>query len=199
MRLMLDDSDSITLIDRMMSAVDAVRSRLIRTANALSAHGINYAIVGGNAVAAWVATVDEEAVRNTKDVDVMIRRSDFSAARRALEGEGFVYQEVSGVDLFLDGLGATPRTAVHIIYSGEFVRSGELMPNPELADSTDVGAFRVLNLDALLRIKLTAFRDKDRTHIRDLIEVGLVDKSWISKLPSVLGERLQSILDTPDG
>ena len=27
-------------------------------------------------------------------------------------------------------------------------------------------------------MKLTSFRDKDRTHLRDLISVGLVDESW---------------------
>ena len=58
---------------------------------------------------------------------------------------------------------------------------------------------RVINLDALVRIKLTAFRDKDRTHVRDLIGVGLIDQSWTRKLAPPLAARLQSLLDTPDG
>jgi hypothetical protein len=41
-------------------------------------------------------------------------------------------------------------------------------------------------------------RDKDRTHIRDLVGVGLIDRSWLSKLPPALAERFQGILDTPD-
>jgi hypothetical protein len=36
----------------------------------------------------------------------------------------------------------------------------------------------VLALDALVRIKLTAFRDKDRVHLRDLI-----DATWLMRLP----------------
>jgi hypothetical protein len=48
-------------------------------------------------------------------------------------------------------------------------------------------------------MKLTSFRDKDRTHLRDLISVGLVDESWRLKLPDELAVRLQSLLDTPDG
>ena len=48
-------------------------------------------------------------------------------------------------------------------------------------------------------MKLTAFRDKDRTHLRDLIDVGLVDNSWVPRLPPDLGTRLQRLLDTPEG
>jgi hypothetical protein len=53
--------------------------------------------------------------------------------------------------------------------------------------------------EALVRMKLTSFRDKDRTHLRDLIEVGLVDASWVSRLPSELGARLRHLLDNPEG
>lgn len=49
------------------------------------------------------------------------------------------------------------------------------------------------------RMKLTSFRDKDRTHIRDLLEVGLIDGSWCARLPKVLQARLQEIIDTPHG
>ena len=48
-------------------------------------------------------------------------------------------------------------------------------------------------------MKLTAFRDKDRTHLRDLIEVGLVDASWLRRVPLELAKRLQDVLDHPDG
>ena len=41
---------------------------------------VPYAVAGGNAVAAWVSRVDEAAVRNTQDVDILLRRSDLSAA-----------------------------------------------------------------------------------------------------------------------
>jgi hypothetical protein len=47
-------------------------------------------------------------------------------------------------------------------------------------------------------MKLLSNRDKDRTHVRDLVGVGLVDRSWLAVLPPVLAERLAGILDTPD-
>ncbi len=194
--------DSAALLQRMVDAVEQVRQRLVRAAAALKNAGVEYAVVGGNAVAAWVATVDQAAVRNTQDVDIMIRRGDFDRAKAALEASGFVHRRARNLDLFLDDANAGPRQAVHLVFAGELVKPGEPAANPDVAESTDVSgnpAFRVLNLDALVRIKLTAFRDKDRTHLRDLIEVGLVDQSWTTKLPPALAQRLQSILDNPDG
>jgi hypothetical protein len=63
----------------------------------------------------------------------------------------------------------------------------------------ELGKIKVLSLGAIVRIKLTANRDKDRTHIRDLIEVGLVDDKWAARLPSELSARLQAILADPNG
>ena len=57
----------------------------------------------------------------------------------------------------------------------------------------------VLRLDALVRMKVTLVRDQGRTHLRDLINVGLVDESWRLKLPDELAAWLQSLLDFPDG
>jgi hypothetical protein len=48
-------------------------------------------------------------------------------------------------------------------------------------------------------MKLTSFRDKDRTHLRDLIDVGLIDASWLSRYPKELATRLKELLDNPDG
>jgi hypothetical protein len=48
-------------------------------------------------------------------------------------------------------------------------------------------------------MKLTAFLDKDRTHLRDLIDVGLLDATWLERLPGALAQRLQQLLETPEG
>lgn len=183
----------------MENAVEKVRQRLTRAATALRTAGIPYAIVGGNAVAAWVATVDEAAVRNTQDVDILVRRADLPAATAALESAGFVYRRAAGLDLFLDGPTASARQAVHLVFAGEIVKPGEPAANPDVLESGDMGAMRVLNLEALVRIKLTAFRRKDQVHILDLIGVGLIDHTWPAKYPPVLADRLKTLLDTPDG
>ncbi|CAG0956678.1 hypothetical protein PHYC_00504 [Phycisphaerales bacterium] len=183
----------------MVDAVELVRQRLLRASAALRAGGVPYAVVGGNAVAAWVATVDRAAVRNTQDVDVMIRRADFDAAKAALEAAGFVYRRAAGLDLFLDHAKASPRDVVRVIFAGELVKPDDALVNPDVRESADIEPYRVINLDALVQIKLTTFRLEDRTHIRDLIDVGLVDQTWTSRIPPALAARLQQLLDTPDG
>jgi hypothetical protein len=186
-------------LDRVVNAVERVRQRLLKATAALGAGGVPYAVAGGNAVALWVSRVDDAAVRNTQDVDILIRRQDFDAARRALDSAGFVYRHVASLDVFLDGPTAKPRDAVHLVFANEKVRPHEPLANPDVAESEDAGPFRVISLEALVRIKLTAFRDKDRTHLRDLIDVGLVSADWLAKLPKILADRLGQLLDTPEG
>jgi hypothetical protein len=72
-------------------------------------------------------------------------------------------------------------------------------PAPDVADSEPGAHFPVVTLPALVTMKLTSFRDKDRTHLRDLIEVGLVDVTWLPRLPAELAGRLKQLLDTPGG
>ena len=71
--------------------------------------------------------------------------------------------------------------------------------NPELITIKDPAGFRVIELEGLVRMKLTSHRDKDRMHIRDLIAVGLLDAAWLPRLPPELAARLKQILDTPEG
>jgi hypothetical protein len=156
-------------------------------------------VAGGNAVAAWVSTVDEEAVRNTADVDILVRRGDFDSVKAALEAAGFHYRHVAGLDVFLDSPQSQARGGVHILFANEKVKPQEPVANPDVSQSSDTPHFRVLQLEALVQIKLTAFRDRDRTHLRDLIDVGLIDASWPARYPTVLAERLQSLLDSPGG
>lgn len=183
----------------MVTAVEKVRARLRRAAAALEQHGIPYAVVGGNAVAAWVSEVDEAAVRNTQDVDILLRRADLDRAKAALAGAGFVYRHSAGIDMFLDGAGAKARDAVHIVFAGEKVRQEYVAPAPDVDESRPTTTARVLNLDALVRMKLTSFRRKDQMHILDFIGVGLVDASWPGRLPGELARRLQELLDNPEG
>ncbi len=179
--------------------IERVRERLLRVTSLLSHSQIPYAVLGGNAVAEWVGRVDEGAVRFTKDVDILIRRDDLQNVIACLEAAGFVYHELHGVHMFLDGANATPKDAVRIIFAGEKVRPEYTSPAPEVTESEAAADFSVLQLEALLRMKLTSNRDKDRTHIRDMLDVGLLDASWTKRLPPELASRFQLLLDTPDG
>ena len=185
--------------ERSLMAAEKVKERCRRAARALDEAGVPYAVAGGNAVAEWVARIDEEATRNTKDVDILVRRSDLPAVQAALEGVGFIYHHVWGVDAFIDGPDGKPSGGVHLLFAGEKVKPNDVNALPELDDSERGHDFQVASLEALLRMKLIAWRDKDRTHIRDLIGVGLIDASWPGRFPAPLGDRLQQLLDDPDG
>jgi hypothetical protein len=185
--------------ERTIRAVELVKNRLLRATATLDYAGIAYAVIGGNAVAAWVGRVDQSAVRFTQDVDLLIRRADLDATKTALEKAGFSYRHVASVDMFLDGPDAKARDAVHVIFAGERVRPDYVLPAPDVTEAEDSESFRVLRLDALVRMKLTSFRDKDRTHLRDLLGVGLIDETWRARLPDDLASRLQELIDTPDG
>ena len=101
--------------------------------------------------------------------------------------------------MFLDGPDAKARDAVHIVFASEKVKSDSIAPAPDVTESEATETFRLVTLDALVRMKLTAFRDKDRTHLRDLIDVELVDATWLQRLPSELAVRLKDLLDSPEG
>ncbi|WP_395139085.1 hypothetical protein [Armatimonas sp.] len=179
--------------------MEKIKERLLRAAEALDLAGIAYAIIGGNAVGTWVAKVDEAAVRNTQDVDMLLRRGDLEKAKIALEAVGFIFRHVRGIDMFLDGPDAKARDAVHIVFANERVFEKDILPHPDVTDSVRADRFQVLTLEALVQIKLTAFRDKDRVHLRDLIDVELIDESWTAKYPAELATRLQMLLDDPNG
>jgi hypothetical protein len=196
---MADAATTLFGWERALMAAEKIKERLRRATRALEAAGVPYAVAGGNAVAEWVGRVDDQAVRNTRDVDLLVRRADFPTVRAALEAAGFVHHNLLDVDVFIDGPDGRPSAGVHIIFAGERVRAHEQHPAPDL-DQTERGTeFQVTSLEALVRMKLMAWRDKHRTHLRDLIAVGLIDVSWPDRLPAPLGTRLQQLLDDPNG
>lgn len=187
------------LWNRMNRAVEKIQERLERTATILEAAGIPYAIIGGNAVRAWVAQMDEAAVRTTRDVDILLRRADFPRAIVAMEAAGFIYRHAASIDMFLDGPGTKDRDAVHVLFAGEKVRPEDVVPTPDVEDAIEINTHRFIRLESLVRMKLTSFRDKDRMHLRDMNDVELIDDTWPARYPPELAARLQEILDTPNG
>ena len=189
---------------RMTRAVEKVRDRLLRSTRALEDAGVAYAIVGESAVAAHISRADAAAERVTRDVEILLRRNDFPAARTALENAGFFFRQLTGlgmpgvIDAFLDGPNASVRDALHVVPAGEKVRPDNLLPAPDVTDSEPGDQFRLASLDAVVRMKLVSFRDKDRTHLRDLLELGLVDESWCARLPAALADRLRQLILNPE-
>lgn len=192
--------------ERMSEGIEKVKDRLRRAAGALEAAGIEYAVIGGNAVAAWVSRVDDSVVRNTRDVDILVRRADMPRIVPVMEGAGFIHRTVSilggkgRIERFLDGPGAKVREGVHLIFADEKVNEESIEPSPSVSEVDPTHQnFRLIDLLALVTMKLTSYRRKDQVHLLDMIEIGQLDESWLPRVPPALRQRLQDLLDDPDG
>jgi hypothetical protein len=176
-------------------ALDEVTDRLERITKSLTAASVPYALVGGQAVALWVATKEPAAVRTTKDVDLLLRREDLPRARAAALTVDLEYFEVAGVGMFLERTNPNPRQAVHLLWAGEKVRPEYPLPSPTIDQRQALGGGKdVVSLPGLVRMKLMSNRDQDRVHLRDLIDVGLVGRDLLQGLPAELAQRLDALL-----
>jgi hypothetical protein len=183
------------LWDSYRMALDRVTERMERIVKALDDAGVTYAIVGGQAVALWVATCDPAAVRTTKDVNLLVARIDLPKVRSAANAAGFDYFEALGVGMLLDRGDPNPRHAVHLVWADERVRSTDGHPTPRVGHLQVLGdRYRVVSLADLVLMKLSANRDQDRVHLRDMIDVGLVDREIFKQMPADLQPLLDQLL-----
>jgi hypothetical protein len=183
------------LWERYIMAMDKLTERLNRITDALTKAAVPYALVGGQAVIFWVSTRDPAAVRTTKAVDILLKRDDLPGARKAALSVGMDYVEVIDVGMFLEPSDPNPRHGVHLVWAGEKVKADDPVAAPTIdeREELELGKF-VVGLAGLVRMKLIANRDKDRVHLRDMIDVGLVDRSMLTGLPAELGTRLDALL-----
>jgi hypothetical protein len=180
-------------------AFERVAKRLKLATAALDAAGVPYAVVGGNAVAAWVGRVDPSATRATKDVDLLVRRQDAPRVQAALESLGFRREDLRDLVMFIDPDEPSRRAGVHLVWSGERVRPSYEVPAPSVDEAVrDPEGFLVLDLPALVRMKLTSLRDIDRVHVGDMLAVGLIGAEVRAALPPQLQTRLDDVARSRD-
>lgn len=186
-------------LERMVRAVEKVKERLFKAVRAIAASGVPYAVIGGHAVANWVARVDEGAIRNTNDVDILIRRSNLEDVKNSMIAAGFEYSETLGVHAFVDGSTSKISQGVHLLFAGEKVQPDYIDPSPDVTDSEHAADFQVISLEALVRMKLNSYRRKDQVHILDMIGVGLIDDTWPDRFAPPIADRLRILLADPNG
>ncbi len=95
------------------------------------------------------------------------------------------------------GFGAVD--AVGVILSGEKVRPEDSLAAAYPTEMVSFGAYRVLALESLVRMKLTANGRKDQVHLLDMLEISLIDATWPARYMPQLAARLQQLIDTPKG
>jgi hypothetical protein len=69
---------------------------------------------------------------------------------------------------------------------------------PQLTTTDVINSFQVLPLPVLAEFQLGRWRLDDQVDLRDMIDVGLLDATWVNRFPMELTARLQHLLDTPD-
>jgi hypothetical protein len=179
---------------RYQMALDAIAQRMQRITSALQQEEVPFAIVGGQAVILWVSTVDPEAVRTTKDVDILVDRSNLPQVRKAGIAAGLEYHEVLGVGMLLERTDPNPKKGVHLLWANEKVRADNLLPAPA-TDQVQIlpPGLPVVDLVSLVKMKLQANRDHDRTHLRDMIGIDLIERSILQQLPPQLSAVLEPL------
>jgi len=170
---------------------------LQRITDALVAEHIAHEVIGGLAVLIHVEEANPELTSLTRDVDLMVQRSDLERIKRAAAEHGFRFRHAAGVDMLI--FGDAGRNAVHLIFSGEKVRPGYLVPAPAIQpERKQIHGKEVMVIPVadLVRMKLTSYRDKDRVHIRSLDAAGLITGEIEMQLAPDLAARLQHIRET---
>ena len=175
-------------------AMEQVERRLRKVTAALDRTGIRYAVIGGNAVALWVAKADPAATRTTKDVDLLVERSDLDRINQVMRELGFEKQDLRRLVLFVDPEAPSRKSGVHLVWAREKVRPSYAHAAPALTETVrDPEGFWVLDLPALVRMKLTSLRDVDKVHLSDLLRVGMISQGLRGTLPPDLRRRLEDI------
>jgi hypothetical protein len=180
--------------ERLFGLVEIVH----KVTDMFEAEHFPYELIGGMAVAAHMEQVDHDSVMLTKDVDVMIHRSDLERIQQTAPHHGFHFRHTAGLDMLLYGEEKKAVKGVHLVFSGEAVKAHQAL-NPPIAPDRIIICGKevsVVPLVDLVRMKLNAFRDKDRVHVRAMDEIGMITPEVENKLPAELRSRLQHVRET---
>ena len=139
-----------------------------RILSALDAAAIEYAVVGGFAVAIWGAP------RATTDIDLLVREEDIDAILAVARALQFVSHAAPRT--FPDGmrLRRVTRLEGEEMLTLDFLLVDENLEaawNSRVLIETDVGPVRVVSRDALLQMKVAAGRPQDVADVARLSEM----------------------------
>jgi hypothetical protein len=174
--------------------VDQLFEVLHNVTSALKRSGIPHRVIGGMAVFIHVQERDPMAARSTKDIDMAIYRRDLARVAEAVKPAGFEYRHAAGVDMLVNVVTRSARSAIHLIMAGEKVRPEYAEPVPEFSPNAEtVEGILLAPVADLVRMKLTSYRLKDKVHIQDLDGVGLITPEIEAGLSPELRERLAAV------
>src|SRR6266852_6320181 len=174
--------DVLQQVDDFFMSTGPVHQTLRNVARRLSDAGIDYAVIGGMALAL------HGFVRPTQDVDLLLSPEGLEKFHDELVGRGYVPTFQGARKHFRD---AETGVKVEIITSGEYPGDGKpkpvVFPNP--ANSAEmIGEHSVVKLPTLIELKLASGLSAAHRQLRDLADVQQLIETL--DLPEDLSQQL---------
>ena len=164
---------------------------LHRITDALASEDIPHELIGGLAVLIHVEEANPGHSTLTRDVDLMVRRADLERIKDVGAKHGFRFRHTAGLDMLLYGDTNSARNAVRLFFSGD--KECPIQPVRKAIHAQEVFVTPVADL---VTMKLSAYRDKDRVHVRSMDAAGLITAEIEKALPAELQSRLQHVRET---
>ena len=143
---------------------------------ALQHAGVGFEVVGGVAVNAHILASHRSRSFVTRDIHLLVNRSDLRRIAEAAESLGYHARKMMGGYTLIRPEQELAE-AIHLIFAGERSKSTQPLPHPAL-NPEDKHLFGitipVAPLTDLLQMKLNSLRPKDIIHLETLDEVGLI-------------------------
>ena len=183
----LQHADSVDAIlkqvDDFYMKTGPVHETLRELARRLPEEGIDYAVIGGIALAL------HGFVRPTQDVDLLMTTAGLERFRAQLVGRGYAPSFEGARKHFRD---AATGVKVEILTTGEYRGDGQPKPVafPDPLEATiQVDEVRVAKLEVLIELKLASGLSAEHRRLRDLADV-----QQLIKLSADLADRLDPSL-----
>jgi hypothetical protein len=188
------------------SGMYSLLSDLERIVKLLREADVSFELIGGMAVNAHLLAADERSrTFVTRDIDLLVERSELPRIVQAGEAGGYQAKKIVGGYMLIRP-DQRPAEAVHMVFAGENSKSTQPLVHPQVrAEEMDLFETRVpvAPLNDLVRMKLSSMRVKDLVHLQILDECGLITPDIEEELAPALCERLnqarkQFAQDEPD-
>lgn len=157
--------DVLREVDEFFMKTGPVHDTLRHLVKRLADEQIDYAIIGGMALAL------HGFVRPTQDVDLLMTREGLERFADSLVGRGYVAAFPGARKHFRDAATGVP---VEIITTGEYPGDGHpkavAFPDPAKV-AVDLGDYSVVNLECLIELKLASGLSAEHRRLRDLADV----------------------------
>ena len=174
--------DVLQQADEFFMSTGPVHRTLSNVARRLSDAGIDYAVIGGMALAL------HGFVRPTQDVDLLLSPEGLEKFHAELVGRGYVPTFQGARKHFRD---TETGVKVGMITTGEYPGDGKpkpvVFPDPA-SKSEAIGEHRVINLPTLIELKLASGLSAEHRQLRDLADVQQLIETL--DLPESLSEQL---------